>query len=116
MPINQKAYDEIPNFFSTLWGAASDIPRAQPFADELSIVAEFNERVGAAVIVARTRPRVSALVAAAISTLLDLPVGRDELRDWREQVNQHVARAIRSASGRLCAPQLPRRHVVPSPD
>jgi patatin-related protein len=99
MPINPRAYDDVPNFFSTLWGAASDIPRAQPFADELSIVAEFNDRVRqAAMIVARTRPRVSALVAATISTPLDRPVGPTELRDWREQVNMHVARSAGFAS------------------
>jgi len=91
--------DELPNFFSTLWGAASDIPRAQPFAEELRFVAEFNERVRqAAIIVTRTRPRVSALVAGTISTPLDRPVGEDEVRGWREQVNMHVARAAGFAS------------------
>ena len=91
--------DDVPNFFSTLWGAASDIPRAQPFADELSFVAEFNERVRqAAMIIARTRPRVSALVAGTISVPLDRPVAESELREWREQVNLHVARAAGFAS------------------
>jgi patatin-related protein len=90
---------DIPNFFSTLWGAASDIPRAQPFAEELSFVADFNERVRqAAIIVARTRPRVSALVTGTISTPLDRPVAEDEVREWREQVNMHVARAAGFAS------------------
>ncbi len=91
--------DEIPNFFSTLWGAASDIPRAQPFAEELRFVADFNERVRqAAIIVARTRPRVSALVTGTISTPLDRPVAEDEVRGWREQVNMHVARTAGFAS------------------
>jgi patatin-related protein len=91
--------DDIPNFFSTLWGAASDIPRAQPFADELSVVAAFNEQVRqAAVIVARTRPRVSALVTTTIPTPLDRPVVKEELREWREQVNMHVVRAAGFAS------------------
>jgi patatin-related protein len=91
--------DELPNFFSTLWGAASDIPRAQPFAEELRFVAEFNERVRqAAIIVTRTRPRVSALVTGTIPAPLDRPVGEDEVRDWREQVNVHVARAAGFAS------------------
>ena len=91
--------DDIPNFFSTLWGAASDIPRAQPFAEELSVVAAFNEQVRqAAMIVARTSPRVSALVTGSIPTPLDRPVAKDELRDWREQVNMHVVRAAGFAS------------------
>ncbi|MBV8744197.1 MAG: DUF3376 domain-containing protein, partial [Xanthobacteraceae bacterium] len=91
--------DDLPNFFSTLWGAASDIPRAQPFAEELRFVAEFNERVRqAAIIVTRTRPRVSALVTGTIATPLDRPVGEDEVREWREQVNMHVARAAGFAS------------------
>ena len=91
--------DELPNFFSTLWGAASDIPRAQPFAEELRFVAEFNERVRqAAIIVTRTRPRVSALVTGTIAAPLDRPVGEDEVREWREQVNMHVARAAGFAS------------------
>src|SRR5262245_6962696 len=89
-----ESYADVPSFFSTIWGGASDIPRAQPFADELSFVAEFNERVRqAAVIVVRTRPRVSALVAATVSTPLDRPIAESELREWRERVNLHVARA-----------------------
>jgi patatin-related protein len=99
MAVAEESYNDVPSFFSTLWGAASDIPRAQPFADELSFVAEFNERVRqAALIVARTRPRVSALVASTISTPLDRPITESELREWREQVNRHVARAAGFAS------------------
>ncbi|MBV9626518.1 MAG: patatin-like protein [Xanthobacteraceae bacterium] len=91
--------DELPKFFSTLWGAASDIPRAQPFAEELRFVAEFNERMRqAAIIVTRTRPRVSALVTETIPAPLDRPVGEDEVREWREQVNMHVTRAAGFAS------------------
>jgi patatin-related protein len=98
-PMVETPNDDIPNFFSTLWGAASDIPRAQPFADELSVVAAFNEQVRqAAVIVARTRPRVSALVTTTIPTPLDRPVAKEELREWREQVNMHVVRAAGFAS------------------
>ena len=98
-PMLEMPNDDIPNFFSTLWGAASDIPRAQPFAEELSVVAAFNEQVRqAALIVARTRPRVSALVTGSIPTPLDRPVAKDELRDWREQVNMHVVRAAGFAS------------------
>src|SRR6516165_5374576 len=98
-PMVETTNDDIPNFFSTLWGAASDIPRAQPFAEELRFVAEFNERVRqAAIIVTRTRPRVSALVSGTISTPLDRPVGEDEVREWRERVNIHVARAAGFAS------------------
>ncbi len=49
-------------------------------------------------IIARTRPRVSALVAGTISVPLDRPVAESELREWREQVNLHVARAAGFAS------------------
>jgi patatin-related protein len=98
-PMHEAPYDDIPNFFSTLWGAASDIPRAQPFAEELSLVAEFNDRVHqAALIVERTRPRVSGLVALSIPAPLDRPVAKDELQEWREQVNMHVVRAAGFAS------------------
>jgi patatin-related protein len=98
-PMVETTNDDIPNFFSTLWGAASDIPRAQPFAEELGVVAAFNEQVRqAALIVARTRPRVSALVTTSIPTPLDRPVAKEELREWREQVNMHVVRAAGFAS------------------
>src|SRR6516165_5852349 len=98
-PMVETTNDDIPNFFSTLWGAASDIPRAQPFAEELGVVAAFNEQVRqAALIVARTRPRVSALVTISIPTPLDRPVAKEELREWREQVNMHVVRAAGFAS------------------
>src|SRR5262249_57608822 len=80
-------------------GGASVFRAPQRFAEELGVVAAFNEQVRqAAVIVARTRPRVSALVTATIPAPLDRPVVKGELREWREQVNMHVVRAAGFAS------------------
>ena len=91
---------ELPNFFSTLWGAASDIPRAQPFAEELRFVAEFQRACTASGNHrhANASAALSALVTGTIAAPLDRPVGEDEVREWREQVNMHVARAAGFAS------------------
>jgi patatin-related protein len=92
-PSNAVVANDIPNFFSTLWGAASDIPRAQPVTDELNFVAGFNDlvtRIG--IVIERARPHISDLVARAISAPLDRPVAEDELREWRERINTQAMR------------------------
>jgi patatin-related protein len=91
-PLAAMSRQKVPGFFSTLWGAMSDIPRTQPVTEELSWVAEFNDQVARVkTIIDSARPQVSALVAKTIAEPLDRPVSPDELRKWREQVNSHVA-------------------------
>src|SRR5262245_39251039 len=82
-----------PGFFATLRGAMSDIPASQPVTDELNWVIDFNDRVRRLrAIIDSARPQISQLVAKVIPATFDRPVGENELRAWREQVNDQVAR------------------------
>ena len=81
----------VPGFFTTLRGAMSDIPSSQPVTDELSWVADFNERVRRLrAIIDSARPQVSQLVTKAITENFDRPITSAELKAWREQVNAQV--------------------------
>jgi patatin-related protein len=84
---------KMPGFFATLRGAMSDIPASQPVTDELSWVVDFNDRVRRQRgIIDSARPQISQLVAKVITASFDRPIGSNELRAWREQVNAQVAR------------------------
>jgi patatin-related protein len=84
---------KVPGFFATLRGAISDIPRAQPVTDELSWVAEFNDQVRRIrEIIEGARPQISRLVGGLISSPLDRPIEVEQIRAWRERVNNQVAR------------------------
>ncbi len=81
----------LPGFFSTLKGALSDLPSADPVADELGWVTNFNDRVKLLrEIIENARPNVSQFVARIIGTLPDRPVGSEQIRAWREQINAQV--------------------------
>lgn len=87
------AHLDVPGFFSTLRGAMSDIPSSQPVTDELSWVIDFNERVRRLkAIIDSARPHVSELVTKGVTDNLDRPITCQELKAWREQVNNQVAR------------------------
>ncbi len=89
MPQRQR----VPGFFATLRGAMSDIPSAQPVTNELNWVVEFNERVRRVrAINDSARPQISRLVAGVLPQSLDRATTPQEVRAWREQVNEHVAR------------------------
>lgn len=81
---------DLPGFFSTLKGALSDLPSADPVADELGWVAEFNDRIKLLrEIIENARPNVSQFVAGVIGTLPARP-GTGQIRAWREQINTRV--------------------------
>jgi patatin-related protein len=83
----------VPGFFSTLRGAMSDIPSSQPVTDELAWVIDFNDRVRhLKAIIDSARPHVSELVTKVITARFDGPITKEELKRWREQVNNQVAR------------------------
>jgi patatin-related protein len=89
MPTRQR----VPGFFGTLRGAMSDIPSAQPVTNELNWVLEFNEsarRLRA--INDSARPQISQLVAGVLPQTLDRATTPQEVRGWREKVNERVAR------------------------
>ena len=84
---------ELPNFFSTIKGALSDLPSEQPIANELAWVINLNAQVrGIKSIIDDARPQVSALVGDIINMPLDCPFTTEDIRGWREQVNDRVAR------------------------
>jgi len=81
-----------PGFFATLRGAMSDIPASQPVTDELNWVIDFNDRVRQLrAIIDSARPQISQLVAKVIPATFDGPITADDVRAWREQVNDQVA-------------------------
>ncbi|HXY90521.1 MAG TPA: patatin-like protein, partial [Xanthobacteraceae bacterium] len=83
----------VPGFFMTLKGALTDIPSAQPVADELGFVFDFNAQVRSfKSIIEEARPHISGLVSNTITAPLNKKVGVDEIRRWREEVNSRVAR------------------------
>jgi patatin-related protein len=86
------ASGHVPGFFTSLKGALSDIPRNEPIADELSWVNGFNERVRRLKsIVEAARPHIARLVADIAAPVHDRPFTVEEIRGWREAVNDRVA-------------------------
>jgi patatin-related protein len=84
---------ELPNFFSTIKGALSDLPSEQPIANELAWVASLNAQARSIKsIIEGARPHVSELVGDIIDKPLDGPFTAEDVRGWREQVNSRVAR------------------------
>ena len=82
---------DLPGFFSTLKGALSDLPSADPVADELGWVSDFNDRMKLLrEIIENARPNVSQFVAGIIGTLPDGPIESGQIRAWREQINAQV--------------------------
>ena len=90
-PVSSRGH-KVPSFFVTLRGALSDIPSSQPVTDELSRVLQFNEQVRRLrAIIDSARPHVSQLVSQVVTTTFDEAMSANDLRNWREQVNSHVA-------------------------
>lgn len=86
-------HGKLPGFFSTLKGALSDLPSAQPVANELAWVINLNNQVRSIKsVIEGARPQVDELVGDIIDRPLDGPLTADEIRDWREEANSRVAR------------------------
>jgi patatin-related protein len=82
----------VPNFFSTLKGALSDLPSDLPIANELVWVINLNAQVrGIKSIIEEARPQISGLVGDVVDKPLDRQFAADDIRIWRETVNSHVA-------------------------
>jgi len=85
-------HSELPNFFSTIKGALSDLPSEQPIANELAWVVNFNAQARSIKsIIEDARPHVSELVGDIINKPLDGPFTAEDVRGWREQVNSRIA-------------------------
>ncbi len=114
--------DRVPGFFATLKSALSDIPRSEPIADELEWVSGFNRRVRRTKdIVDAARPHISDLVSSIIPLEPAQPASVEQIKRWRETVNDAAVRdagfayegyvrlklaAVRALVGRLIADTL----------
>ncbi len=96
--------EEVPGFFTTLFGALSDIPRTQPIRDNLEAIAGRSGRI------ARTRRVVEALrpqVENAVENLfgrtlfLDRPT-QARLATWRARAGERALRDAGHASVAYC--------------
>jgi patatin-related protein len=86
-------HGKMPGFFSTLKGALSDLPSAQPIANELAWVINLNAQVrGIKSVIEGARPQVNELVGNIIDKPLDYRFTADDIRSWREEANARVAR------------------------
>ena len=82
-----------PGFFATLRGALSDLPRNQPIAEQLEIIAAFNDRVRKRrAIVDSARPEIARLVTELPEARTEGPLDAEDIRAWREAANEHAAR------------------------
>jgi patatin-related protein len=78
-------HHDVPGFFATLRGALSNIPRAQPIADELRWVLEFNAQARRLKeIVETARPQVDERVTRIIGTPSRLALSEGQIGEWRE--------------------------------
>jgi patatin-related protein len=92
-PAGSAIHHGVPGFFSTLKGALSDIPLAEPITEELTRIARFNERARRLrAIIESARPHISRLVAEVMDTNDNGPVTHDRIKGWREQANVKAAR------------------------
>lgn len=83
----------VPGFFTVLKGALSDLPRNEPITDELTWVNGFNDRVRQLrSIIESARPHVTRLVAGLVTIETGRPIAAEQIRLWREAVNDRVAR------------------------
>ena len=83
----------MPGFFSTLKGALSDIPLAEPVTDELSWIARLNDNARRLRgIIDSARPRISALVEDVMTLAAGETVSEERIRGWRAAANNKAAR------------------------
>lgn len=93
-PAGSTIHHSVPGFFSTLKGALSDIPLAEPITEELTRIARINERARRLkAIIESARPHISRLVTEVMdSGDDDGPVTHDHVKVWREKANVKAAR------------------------
>ncbi len=105
-PPDAPIHREIPGFFTTLKGALSDLPSAEPVTDELTWVNNYNDRINRVrAIIEDARPHISQLVSNIATGSFDKPITSEEIRAWRENVNNEVAIQCRLCLRRLCPAQ-----------
>ena len=86
------AHHAVPSFFAALKGALSDIPLAEPIADELAWIARYNDRTRRLrAAVDSARPQISQLVGEVMAGDRDAAIDQERIRAWREQANSKAA-------------------------
>jgi patatin-related protein len=87
------AHHRMPGFFTTLKGALSDIPLAEPVTDELAWISRLNEQARRLRdIIDSARPRISALLAGVMSRRPGEAITEERIRGWRAAANSKAAR------------------------
>ena len=84
----------VPGFFTTLFGAMSDIPRTQPIRDNIEAIAAHSARIArTCVIIEALRPQVENAVEAMFgrTLFLDRPTTA-RLATWRARAAERAAR------------------------
>jgi patatin-related protein len=83
----------MPGFFTTLKGALSDIPLAEPVTDELSWISRINEQARRLrAIIDSARPHISRLVEDVMSFGPAETLTEERIRGWRAAANNKAAR------------------------
>ena len=83
----------MPGFFTTLKGALSDIPLAEPVTDELSRISRINEQARRLrAIIDSARPHISRLVEDVMSFGPAETLTEERIRGWRAAANNKAAR------------------------
>lgn len=92
-PPGAPGHQGLPGFFATLHGAWSNIPRAQPVADELAWVLEFNEQARQVKeIVESARPQVNDHVAKLMELTREGTLSEEKISKWRDLANVQAER------------------------
>lgn len=85
--------DEKPGFFTTIFGALSDLPREQPIRDNLDAIGQRSQRIARLNrIAALLQPEVEARMQGVMGKrwLMAKPTA-DRVRDWRIQIDRQAA-------------------------
>lgn len=90
--IHREIDHEVPQFFKTIIGALSGIPRHQPIRDDLEDIARFNEQVHLHREVADgVRNQVLATMGDLLDTELNGPPDAATIARWRDNANARAA-------------------------
>lgn len=86
----------VPNFWSSLKAALSDIPRNEPIHDDLAWIEGFNLRVRRAkTIIEAARPEIDGLVSSVARGRLDARhITADRITAWRERANDRAEKEV----------------------
>ena len=92
--LNRRGETQVPGFFTTIFGALSDIPREQPIRDNLEAIAGRSERIGRSrKIVEAIRPEIEAAVEHLFGNMFFLSnPNAARLAKWRLLAETRSAR------------------------